>query len=104
MVGGQIKQCRFQPGCLDKETILKHYEAWEAITQWECPQCTVVVSVNMNICPVCNFQREIAMSKDDRKELSSNPLITQIMNMGYPGDVVRYAMNQTASDDPQRIT
>merc|ERR1719195_730202 len=96
MSGGSIRSVSFSTQPATYEEVIAKYTVWQDRNMWTCPQCTVKNSTNSSTCSVCNFQRPTAMSKNE------NPVVAQIMAMGYAADVVRFAMNKVG-DDPNKI-
>jgi len=96
MSGGSVKNVRWSTEPASYEDIMQKFSQWRESNMWSCPTCTMKNSTNSLSCSVCGFQRPTVVSKNE------NPVVAQIMAMGYAADVVRFAMNKVG-DDPLKI-
>merc|ERR1712224_401236 len=56
MCGGCIKSVNFSPSVADYNDVMVQHNTWVARSSWQCPQCTVINSLNVTTCTVCMYQ------------------------------------------------
>merc|ERR1719436_2266264 len=88
MAGGSVKSVNFAPRIFDTMEILQRHETWSATSNWSCPQCSYINTLNSMSCSICGYMKEQATSKNE------DPVITQIVSMGFPRHIAELALNQ----------